>query len=315
MMTFRLPWFDFEFGRALAEWGPGARGNLMVSRNANFYDLLKLTFRYNRVKFEYFHGWLNASHDKYLAGHRLEIRPSRSLQLAVSESVVYGNRGIEPLYLNAFVLFLISERHLGNQDNNSISFDGAFFLHKYRMKFYAEAFVDDFSFAKDLFRNFVNKWAVLGGFHYADPFGFRNLDFRIEAVRIQPFVYTHTNPVNAYTNYNNVIGHWLGPDADDWFFELGYQMTRDFRFALAWERRRRGQNDVNDGIRPEDDVMEFLGGVVERNQLYGLSGQWQVFRDIFISASYQYIRSRNLYGEEGPDQNNHRFFFRLAANF
>ncbi|MFQ5753643.1 MAG: capsule assembly Wzi family protein, partial [bacterium] len=112
-LVFRLPWFDFEFGRDLVEWGPGYRGNLILSRNANFYDLVKLTFRYVKFKFEYFHAFLNSDKTKYLAGHRMEIRPSKSLQFAVNETVVYGNRSVEFLYFNPFVPIMIAERHLG----------------------------------------------------------------------------------------------------------------------------------------------------------------------------------------------------------
>ncbi|MCH8954895.1 hypothetical protein IIA28_06180, partial [candidate division KSB1 bacterium] len=32
--VFRLPWFDLEIGRDLVEWGPGFRGNLILSRNS-----------------------------------------------------------------------------------------------------------------------------------------------------------------------------------------------------------------------------------------------------------------------------------------
>jgi hypothetical protein len=314
-MVFRLPWFDLELGRDLAEWGPGYHGNLVLSRNSNYYDLIKTTFRYKVVKLEYFHGWLNALSSKYIAGHRLEIRPSKKLQLAVSESVIYGNRGVEVLYLNPFVPFIIAERHLGNRDNNSIGFDGSFFLNKAGMKIYTELFFDDFSFAKDLDANYVNKWGILGGFYWVDPVGIRNTYFRFEGVRIQPYVYTHRDSINTYTNYNNVIGHWLGPDADNLHFEFGYILSRDFRIALSLQKRRRGRNDVNDGARPDTDTIRFLDGVVEQSYFYGFSGNLQIFRDFHLWANYEFIQTDNLYHESGLNQNNHRLFMGLSINY
>ncbi len=311
----RSPWFDFEFGRDLVEWGPGFRGNLILSRNANVYDLLKLTFRYEKVKLEYFHAFLNAERSKYLTAHRIELRPSTSFQFSISESVVYGERSVEPLYLNPFIPFIIAERHVGNKDNNMVSVDATWFWREKRVKFYTELLFDDFSLAKNIFGSFGNKWAALAGVYWVDPFAIKNTDFRVEAVRIQPLVYTHIFQRNTYSNYNNPMGHWLGPDADDWFVELAHQPYRNWRFALSFEQRRRGQNDINDGEQPADGRTTFLGGKVERNRYYGLTGEWQLRRDWFLSANYQYIQSDNLRNEEQADQNNHRLFLRLALNY
>jgi hypothetical protein len=237
------------------------------------------------------------------------------LQFAISESVIYGNRDIEPLYLNPFVPFIIAERHLGNRDNNMVGLDGTLYLSHPRMKVYTELFFDDWSFAKDLDENFVNKWALLAGLYWPNPLGLANTDVRLEAVRIQPFVYTHRDPVNTYTNYSNTIGHWLGPDSDDWYLELGHQITRDVRLALSWEQRRRGQNDVREGDPPENNQIRFLDGVVERNRYLGVTVRWQTVRDVFLSANYHFIQSKNLNHREGFAQNNHRLFLRLALNY
>lgn len=314
-LVYRLPWFDLQIGRDLVEWGPGYRGNLALSRNANFYDMFKMTFRYNKVKFEYFHAFLNSDVTKYLVGHRLEIRPSRHFQFAIHETVVYGERDVEFLYFNPFSPIIISERHLGNQDNNSVGADFTFFLPRQNLKLYSEIFFDDFSFAKHLINNFVNKWAVIIGGYWVDPFGINNSDFRFEFIHIQPRVYSHVNPVNTYSNYNNIIGHWLGPDADDWYFEFVKQFHKNVRVGLSWEQRRRGVNDINFGERPENDIFYFLDGVVERNRFYGLFGRWQIRRDLFFNLTYHYIQTKNLQKKPGLNQNNHRLFLNLSLNY
>ncbi len=314
-VVLRTHWFDFELGRDLVEWGPGFRGNLLLSRNSNVYDLLKLSFRYKKANFEYFHGFLNAERSKYITAHRLEIRPSASVQLAISESVVYGDRSVEPLYLNPFVPFIIAERHVGNKDNNMVSIDGTWFWREKGVKFYSEIFFDDFSLAKDLFGNFGNKWAILAGGLVTDPFGLPDTDVRFEVVRIQPFSYSHRFPRNTYSNYNNTIGHWLGPDTDDLYLELAHQVGRELRLAISVEQRRKGQNDINQGEPPEDGRTKFLGGIVERNRYYGLSADWQFRRDWFVAADYQIIQAKNLQNRAGINQTNHRLFLRLNLNF
>jgi len=156
---------------------------------------------------------------------------------------------------------------------------------------------------------------LVGGL-WVDPLGVRNTEFRMELVRIQPFVYTHIIPLNTFSNYNNVIGHWLGPDSDDWYFEMAKQLHKNLRVGISWEQRRRGSgNDLTDGEQPPDNRIHFLSGVVERNRIYGLSGQWQVRRDWYLSATYNFIQSKNLRRQENLDQNNHRLFISFSLNY
>ena len=314
--VFRLPWFDLEIGRDLVEWGPGFRGNLILSRNSNFYDLFKATFRYERLKYEHFHGFLNAERTKYLAGHRIEVRPLDSFRFSINETVVYGGRSVEFLYANPFFPFIIAERHLGNKDNNLVSIDFTWFLRQRQLKFYGEFLFDDFNPRKNLFHDFVNKWGVLLGGYWVDPFGLSNTDFRLEYVRIQPFVYWHSlDEINFYTNYNNFMGHWLGPDSDDFYVELKKRFHKNLRFGLSFERRRRGQNDLSQIERPPDLKFDFLGGVVTKNSFYGATIEWQVLRDMFLNATYQFIQTGNLRRVAGRDQNNHRLLVNFSLNY
>lgn len=313
--VFQPPWFDLELGRDLVEWGPGFRGNLILSRNSNFYQLIKLTFRYPRVKFEYLHAFLNSDSTKYLAGHRLEIRPVKNLQLALSESIIYGDRSVEPLYLNPFMPIIMAERHLGNEDNNLISFDGTWFVPRYNLKLYGELLLDDFSLAKNIFNNFVNKWGLLVGGYWVEPFGVANSALRVEIVRIQPKVYSHRKAINTYSNYGFTMGHWLGPDADSWYLGFTHLPHKNLELGFSLERRRRGENDITKGARPADDIIKFLDGVVVKNYILGLSAKWQMRRDIFLSTNLEVIRTNNLGKKQGLDQTNQRLFLSLSMNF
>ncbi len=315
VLKFNLPWFDLELGRDLLEWGPGFRGNLLVSRNSNYYDLIKTTFRYKKIRLIYAHTFLNSNRSKYLVAHRLEFQPVENLLISVSESVVYGGRDVEPLYLNPFVPMIISERHLGNQDNNLMAFDGSYYLRNLRMKLYGEILFDDFSFAKDIFRSWGNKWGILLGGYWVDPFGIQNTDFRVEAVRLQPFVYSHRKLQNTYSNYNNAIGHWLGPDADDLYFGLEHRLHKNLKVGISWEQRRRAQNDFTKGARPVDGRIKFLDGVVEKNRFYGVILEWQVLRDLFVNANYNFIQTQNLHRKEGNSQKSHRLLLNIGLNY
>jgi hypothetical protein len=313
--VFRLPWLDIEAGRDLVEWGPGFRGNLILSRNSDVYDLFKFDFRFKKFKFESFHAFLNSGIGrKYLVGRRIEVRPLRSLQLAISETAVYGNRSIEFLYINPFIPINVAERHLGDKDNNAISFDFTYFS-KRNIKIYGEVLLDDFSIQKNWFNDFGNKWAVMLGGYWVDPLGLKNTDFRFELVRIEPFVYTHFDSINTYINYNNILGHWLGPNADSWYFEIAHQPHRNWKFGISWEQRRRGEGDIYNGVRPPGDQKHFLSGIVERNRFYTLFGRWQIRRDVFLKVTYNYVQSKNLRRQKGLNQSNHRLLLEFSLNY
>ncbi|MFQ5710004.1 MAG: capsule assembly Wzi family protein, partial [bacterium] len=123
------------------------------------------------------------------------------------------------------------------------------------------------------------------------------------------------NPINTYTNYDNNMGHWLGPDADDWYFEFSQQPHRDWKFGVSWEQRRRGDNDLDQGTPPEDSRIHFLDGIVERSRFYGLFAQWQIRRDVFLSVNYNFIDSKNLQRVRGQNQKNHRLLLKFSLDY
>ena len=105
--------------------------------------MLKVQFK--RFKFTSIHGKLSSGIDsKYLAAHRLEVNVLPWLIVSGSESVIYGNRGIEPAYFNPLMPYHVAEHHLGDKDNNMMSLDMTAFPLK-NHKFYFELFIDDVS--------------------------------------------------------------------------------------------------------------------------------------------------------------------------
>ena len=127
-VTWQHSWFQFEFGRDQIKWGPGHRGSLMISTENPLFEILKLKFKFNRFQFTSFHGSLHSNTGaKYLAGHRLALKVLPWFYISGSEAVVYGNRNIEPSYLNPIMPYHVAEHHLGNKDNNTMAFDMTIF--------------------------------------------------------------------------------------------------------------------------------------------------------------------------------------------
>lgn len=315
-LVWSLPWLRLAFGRDQAAWGPGYRGSLMLSRHARYFDMLQMNVTFRRFRFLSIHGKLSSGvGQKYLAGHRLEVQILRWLQMSWSETVIYGNRGIEPMYINPLMPYHVAEHHLGDRDNNCMGFDCVAYPAR-NLKMVMEFFLDDFTMAKNPFTYFGNKWAILAGLRWTAPFRLRNVDVVMEYARIEPFVYTHRDSINTYTNYDRSIGHWLGPNSDDLFIRTNMILHRDLHMAFTLERIRRGEGGLLEPHdRSEGDRKAFLAGTVEKIWNVGFSFRWQVFRDAFLSLDYRYADTHNALREPGADSQVHHCKIHLFINY
>ncbi len=314
--VWKLPWFELETGRDQAQWGPGYQGSLMLSRFNPLFDMLKIRAGFNRFYFTSLHGKLNSSlGTKYLAAHRLEFRALPWLYLAGSESIVYGNREIEPQYLNPIMPYQVAEHHLGDKDNNTMAFELTMFPYPDH-KIYGELFLDDFTSSENPFTYFGNKFAFLAGHFWTNPLGISNTGFRTEYTRIEPWVYTHYKPINVYQHYNQNIGHWLEPNSDQLFLEFKSQLNRDLNVKFQAERIRHGEGDINTPHKKEDGMKkEFLSGVVETRWRFGIDITDQIIRDFFLTLQYNFLDTRNLNQIAGKNSRDSQVIFQLFANW
>ena len=314
--VWKLPWFELEFGRDQAQWGPGYQGSLMLSRFNPLFDMLKIRAEFNRFYFTSIHGELKSSHGtKYFTAHRIEFQPLPWLYLAGSESVIYGNRDVEAQYLNPIMPYHIAEHHLGDKDNNTMAFELTMFPFRGH-KFYGELFLDDFTSSENPFSYFGNKFAFLTGHFWVNPLGISNTGFRTEYTRIEPYVYTHHKPINVYQHYNQNIGHWLEPNSDQLYFEINSQINRDLNVKFLAERIRHGEGDINTPHKKEDGMKKsFLSGVVETRWRFGIDITDQIIRDFFLTLQYNFLDTKNLDQIPGKNSRDNQVIFQLSVNW
>lgn len=309
-------WFQMEFGRDQVQWGPGYQGSLMVSAQNPLFDILKIQVQFKKFQFTSFHGKLTSRVGrKYLAAHRVEVQFLPWLFLAGSESVIYGNRSAELQYLNPIMPYHIAEHHLGDRDNNTMGLDVTLFP-KMGHKLYGELFIDDFTLAENPFRYYGNKFAFLVGHHWANPVRLKNVDLKTEYARIEPYVYTHEDPINVYENYNRIIGHWLGPNSDQLYLEASYLVNRDLKMNLIAERVRHGEGDIHTPYSEEKGRRKFfLSGIVETRWRFGYSITDQIFKDCFLNLQYHHIRAQNLNRVSGENSTDNQIVLQLNVNW
>ncbi len=294
---------------------------LILGPNADYFSFVRLGLDARVVQYQFVHGALGdrsffvegdegsgvlLGPERYLALHRIVLNPWHRLQLAFTETVVYGQRGPELAYLNPVNPIKPAEHALWDRDNSLFTLE-AVFRPTDGLEAYGTFLADDLDVGLLGKNSFNNKWAVQAGLGAA----LGPATAWAEYTRIEPFVYTHRflldgSFYNAYQHNGFGLGHPLGPNADQ--VEVGLRAWGPLRTRGEVRARyaRRGENivdengevvrnvggDITDGRQPpfSDFSKEFLAG--ERIEGPGLSVRltWEPVRDIALNLFADYQR-------------------------
>ena len=324
-----LGYVDLVYGKFENEWGPGHSGSLMLSDGATTYDQFKMDVRYKNIRFTSIYAYLidyrefrgdSLQQRKYMAAHRLEIAPWRWLKLGLSESVIFRGRSFEPSYINPLMFLRSAEHYLGSPDNMMMGMDLVLLPMK-NVKCYGELLIDDIATSKLGSGWYGNKLGFLGGLYITEPFRATNVDVRLEYVRLKPYLYSHENNI-AYTHYATSMGHPIGPNSDLLALSLDYQPAMRWNIRLSYHHQRHGANsdDVNYGGDVhrhfgfgDDETVDFLGGLRETKNTFGVDMSWEFMMHMFLRAGFAYGEGEYETLEKG-DINRTAFYVSLGMN-
>jgi predicted porin len=134
-------------------------------------------------------------------------------------------------------------------------------------------------------------------------------DLRLEYTFVNQYAYTHSNKINAYTHFDSPIGHQIGTDADDLWFNLKHWFTANFAASLTYERKRHGEGNVNKPHppgAPDDDEWEFLSGVTESTHSIILSASYNLIGKYSTTLEYTHSWNKNVSNQNGVNENNNQ---------
>ena len=259
--------FDIEMSNRPFSWGWSSVNSPLISASAipfNRFSLLKKSEKFN---FEYFHGSLNDKSideihtdneklEKFIAGHRVQYKPTNNLKFSISEIVVYGNRSPELGYLNPISFFWAQEHNLGDLDNILLSFDFGYILFP-GVILYNTLVLDELSW-KDLFSDWWgNKYSYQFGM-FLSPLNVKLFDLRLEYTATRPWTFTH--PDFSFSNRNVTIGAVNGPSSTSLRAESFYTPSHNVMVQFSFEKIRKGIglgsniNDNYDNRNKENDL-------------------------------------------------------------
>jgi len=254
-LSFALSKFQIKFGRDKLFWGHGYRDALGISDNSPPFDLILFSGKFGPIKGQSFMAQLDEMwHDRviptpyrylanrYLAGHRIDYKFSERLEFAVSEIVLYGgeSRGIEWEYFNPVLPYYASQHNADWDDNVMFLFDIET-IPINGMRIYGSTLIDDLQYSGEG----PDAWALMLGAHLSEVL-LKKSDWRVEYTKLNRWVYTHRKIENQYTHFGSIIGHRLGNDSDEFFFEFSNYLNVDTLVKFNYDFTRQGEATVED---------------------------------------------------------------------
>jgi hypothetical protein len=247
---------------------------------------------------------------KFWAFNRLKLSLQNLFEIGIGESVVYSERGIDISYLTPVGFYKFIERSIQDRDNANLYFDiQTNFIDNLELQ--ATFLLDEniLSNLQDL-DSYKNKTAYQLGLFWYEAFTMNDLSFIVEYTKIRPYVYSHYNPKNAYTGWGVNLGHPIGPNADELFSRLSYDVNEWIRLSLDYRYIRRGENvydssgtliknvggdiEINHGPQPQSESALFLDGIRINNNIFEVGLRIEPIRDFIFSFIYNYNYEKNL---------------------
>jgi len=272
-------------GHSWLRWGPGVTGGVGLSDGSQAFDFVEFRTRLlRRLQLEWFLASLDPLAESYLAGHRIEVRPVASVDLALAELVRFDGVANVPLYLVPVIPYSMIERRLINSSglatdslqwafrNNVMWTADVTWRARSGTRLYGEIAVDNLSFSSQK-RPLAIAWQT--GVHTRWRQDGGALSARGEYSRV--YRYTYTSLVHRHDFVFNGLptGYPLGPDAEQFFGQLAWSRGADWTFTLEGALARRGKAVLGDAWVVGTPVPPLaLSGVVEQDARIAAAVDW-----------------------------------------
>ena len=261
-------WGDLRYGREDRQWGWGRRGALLLSENAFPMDGLCLRFRTRFVSGSSLFAQTGRTSqadtvraagggDSWFAAHRIEVHPPWPVRLGLYEAVAYGGRGIDLAYANPVGVLVAETQDIGDRfgaddkkivgadlqvDLSPVVLHGEFLLNR----------LVTLDSAPQGAASEISGFAEQAGLRWANPCGLSGADLDVEYAHLDPEVYFHhdRDPGRALLTGGELIGHWLGPNADGLWIAISAPPSRRLGvLRLSLEQARWGLLEGRRGLQ------------------------------------------------------------------
>jgi hypothetical protein len=204
-------------GRIGRHWAPNTHESTMLSRNAVSFDQIAFRIGGGRLSWSGLLGELDSATSdgrftgtagadsisgsirRYLAGHRVDWRPSKKFGLSIMESSLYSSRnsGVSLKFLNPLLLHFLSVDGRPKNDENNGLVAGLVWAQVNRWSLSGQLMLDDFDFLGETGE--PASLAVTGSLTYA---GLASADLGASAIAVSARAYNTHQPEGRYVYLN-----------------------------------------------------------------------------------------------------------------
>ncbi len=308
-LSYNWKWGNLTVGKDFMPIGYGTNGKIIVSTKAPSFPLIRLDIKPVKwFAFNYAHIWLNSNVidstkirasgipkvnqvsdvPKFMATHSLIFTPFKGLRLLLGESIIYNNQ-VQLAYLTPILFFRAVSHYQGELNRSNTVSNSQIFAqlssrnHIPHTHLYASFYVDEVS----LRIKGRNQTAYNLGASITD-FPIKNLFFSTDYTRVRPYCYMHYLPMQTYQNAGYNLGHWIGPNADQWTSELRYRFARGLDTRLFYRFIRKG--NVGEGVTQRNEIgTPFLWGQVKYMDSIEAYFHYEIIHDLFFKLGYQHL--------------------------
>jgi hypothetical protein len=319
-MTADFDIVKFKFGRDRLNVGYGPVKPFLDDQSPMF-TYLSMEISYKFFTFSYFHGSLlgqqtfvpdsvtggeNVVEPKYIGYHRIGFNLSDAVNFGAGEFILYGDRPLDFSYVNPFALYTSLEHSNFDRDNALMFFDYNNKSIK-GLKLYGTFMIDDINLSKITTAGWYgNKFLYTAGLNSYNLYSIAPIDFKLEYIRLDPYVFSHRLNNTSYTNAGYNLGSFMQPNSELFFAQVDYQLTYRLSLSASYSFDIHGANpvdqngnvirnvggDISLGFRTTDsEIARFLDGYREYLRQLQLDVNYEPYKEINFSVELRYLNN------------------------
>ena len=308
---------SFFIGRLNRNYGMMNEPSLILSENPYSYDHISIKFENRLLKYTFLLTRLNDIYgfdirdtvpvytwnNRFLSMHRFEIAILKNLELAFTESILFGgeNEGIQFQYINPVAIFFFSKMSdrsgNENQDANAFMSFEVFFKPIKKITFFTQFLIDDLDVKSDLSAEFPTRLGISAKLVFSDPFPGSQVYLKYN--RISNWTYNSFYTWGNYISFDKSLGY---PKNGVENLSAGMDCFRFAPFILGLElkaERERAQDLQGPFIA---EKTKFPVGISQNSFSSSLNVTYFPKTWIFANLSTQFIAYENFQHIEGKSQ-------------
>ena len=303
------PRIGLRFGRRSLSFGPGRRGNLLLSDEAAPIDQLSFELPLSSWRFIAVTGILSTPLQKNVALHRLEWTPRPNLTIGAAEGAIFHGSPLQPLYVLGIIPYTlvervqasdaVPERPFDEVRNNLLWEADLWWRWAPGRAVWAQLLLDDVATETS---SMPSRLGFLAGAESWHSVSSSRLGVGVEAAKVYNYTYSVAYDDSDWSHQGSSIGLPDGPDSEavHLFGQWLSPARWDAGLELFWKRRGEGRLGRPwygaDDPRSEDNAPEQEGeltGVIETRLGLATELTFEPSAAWFVTVRWRGERVRN----------------------